>query len=211
MKWLRIGLCVMAVLLLAVAVFAAAEEVVIDVVDNEMRVLSYRVPLTDTETPITVDLADGEVVLLVSSPSGIVEINLGDVSIKTTEKASGRVAIQQTAEATATATSKPRGEKRCATCGSAARDHICPGCKTAYCVHDDIKCGYRLNPAPTRFSTKGPDGKTVSFYIAEDGSHMAGVPPQSKYEVWTPSKAYMDSRATPTPSPRVWMEPPAER
>lgn len=194
--------CLFLVAVLVFVMAAQAEEILIDIVDGELRVQNYRIGLAeDEETPVTLDSADGDVILRVITTQGEVELNLGQGVVGLTERAYPYVTLVAQPTATAPATTRP--ETECRHCGASLKNHSCPRCNKRYCVHDDIACGYRLNPAPTPFSTTDADGKTVTQYLAPDGSYYAGPPigqPTHKYAVWSPGYIYMETRATPTPT-----------
>lgn len=90
---------------------------------------------------------------------------------------------------------------------SACDDYVCNGndhnrcehCKVHMCVHENIKCEYMRNPAPTPYSTKVPGGAVQYYQITEDYSGaegaVGGVPKQ-----WTPGIEFEKRNATPVPA-----------
>lgn len=184
------------------AVTQAADEVIIDVLDDEVIVLTYRLPLADQEKPITVDRVDGEYILIVNAASGTVRIALGDVTIALTERAVPYITFAFGGEGVSPDSTTSPDSNKCPYCGIRDIDgtHVCPRCNTPYCIHDDIACSYRLNPAPTPWNTKNPDGTTVYFWISSDGTYYLGNPENKKPDDWSPSKPYMDAIATPEPT-----------
>lgn len=197
--------------LLGTSAFASSttDTVVIDVDAGKLLVLSYRVELAQVDKPITID-KDGEGALLrVATTMGDVQLRLGDAPLRITERAYPYIAIAEGAEdapdADTTATPMPR--PRVCTCGAALTDHSCPRCHQPYCQHDDIACGYRLNPVPTPASTVLPDGKKTTSYIDPAGRYQIGPPEGVKSKEWNPSKEYVDAHATPTPTPMYMPTP----
>jgi len=82
-------------------------------------------------------------------------------------------------------------------------DHTpCPSCGKGFCGHDDFKCSYRHNPAPTPFEITDPaTGGKLYYYISPDGVFMLGNPTGKKPTIWSP--AYENIRIRfPTPTPR---------
>ncbi len=80
-------------------------------------------------------------------------------------------------------------------------DHTpCPICGDGLCNHDDTKCYYRHNPAPTPFQTTDPDGKIIYYYLSPDGVFMMGNPNKTKGKVWSPAIEWL-RKYHPTPSP----------
>lgn len=206
MKLIRGLTCLLLTVLLCFgAVTQAADEVIIDVLDGEVIVLTYRLELADKEKPITVDRVDGEYILVINSAAGDVRINLGDVTIAVTERAVPFISFAFGGEGVEPDATKDPNAGKCKYCGTPDWDgqHICPRCDTPYCIHDDIACSYRLNPAPTPWNTKNPDGTTVYFWISSDGTIHRGNPENKKPDEWSPSKPYMDAIATPAPTETV--------
>ncbi|MCL1963810.1 MAG: hypothetical protein FWF69_01965 [Firmicutes bacterium] len=84
------------------------------------------------------------------------------------------------------------------------KDHsLCPHCKVHWCVHVDIACPYTRNPAPTPYTTSGPDGKAAYYRI--DSSPTAGGyegKSDGKELGWAPQDAFMKTRPTQPPTPR---------
>lgn len=209
MKLLRILLGLMLILVLCMGtVTHAAEEIIIDVVDNELQVQGYRVELAQVDKPITVDLQNNEIILYVMSTVGEVELNLGPGTIALTQRSVEYVQLTPNAQGGPTSSNKV--STVCKDCGASNKngEHICPRCGLPYCKHDDSKCVYRLNPLPTAFSTTDAEGNTISFYVAKDGTYYIGTPTgMPKIDSWQPGVTFGASWATPSPTPTYLIGP----
>lgn len=79
------------------------------------------------------------------------------------------------------------------------KDHTsCPHCKVRMCVHENIKCEYMRNPAPTPYSTKVPGGAVQSYQFSDDYSSIDGTI-NGRPREWTPGIDYERRNATPPP------------
>jgi hypothetical protein len=91
----------------------------------------------------------------------------------------------------------------CSSCAGfecSSKDHSrCPHCKVRMCIHENIKCEYMRNPAPTPYTTRVP-GEGMQYYsISEDRTRVDGaleVGPRTT--PWSPGEEFV---RTPPPSP----------
>lgn len=209
MKVLRTALVLLVLMALCVGavVYAADDQVVIDVIDGEAIVAAYKLKLADEELPITIDRDDTGVLVHITTTTGTVTLPLGDIKVQLSQRAVPYVKIADSANASPSAspTRRPSTHTTCKSCGKTYKNtekdtHICPRCGLPYCAHDDIKCGYRLNPAPTPFSTKNAEGKNVYGGVSEDYSMYWGTPNGKAPTVWAPGPSFLPT-ASPSPSP----------
>lgn len=184
---------------------AVSEEVLLSVKDGVLYFQSYEVKLAAVEKPIRVRKETDGIVITVQTPDGEQVFSLGNVTVSVVQSAVGYVTVGGTTPAPFDTflgrTAKPEVDLRtqdpCPLCGKSNMHggHICPLCNKPFCDHDQNACLHIANPAETPVPTKNAEGKTVSNYVADDGSHVMGNP-EGKKEVWRP-----DSFITPSPSP----------
>lgn len=242
MKRLRALFASLLALGLSVALVAcAAEDIIIDVVDNSLRTGSYNIPLASSDKPISISLEGGNVIVTAASATGgSIRLDLGQGRVALTRRANPFVRIDQAPGGTGgTQTAgQDDGSGNCVQCGkplsvgdhsrlrcghyvcktgknhlrvcpscndfmcSSTEDHTaCPICGVGFCAHNDFKCYYRQNPAPTPFQTTDPQGNVVYYYLSPDGVFMMGNPSGEKGKVWSPGLVWERKHATPSPSP----------
>ena len=74
---------------------------------------------------------------------------------------------------------------------------VCTYCKKAWCVHDNLKCPYSRNPAPTPFETSDPAGESKTHYKSNDGKFLLGPPEGQNTSVWIPGDDFYESHTMP--------------
>lgn len=234
-------------MLLVGQIAVAADDIIIDVENGNLKTGSYNIPLAKTDRPISVGMEDGNVILVVQTDTGsTIRLNLGQGRVALTTRANSYVRIEQTSSATGDSLGGQAGQDDgsgnctichkplstgdhsryacghyvckvgaghaggiCPTCRtplcSGGEHTVCPQCGVGFCGHDDFKCSYRHNPAPTPFQTTDPAGGTVYFYLSPDGVFMLGNPTGKKPTIWSPSTEYMKrtGNITPTPNPNI--------
>lgn len=185
----------------------------LEIENNTLWVQGYRIELDETKTPpVVLRQIDGEVRATVQSRQGEVELVLSPGTILLSENAHDHVADyrvhpEPSSEAPDAAPRIP-ARNECRYCGladPASQNHTCPRCHTPYCIHDDLKCSYRLNPVPTPVKYIDAQGRETTQGISADGSTMINHPYNSQAlkdpQGWEPGKAYEKANATPSPSP----------
>jgi len=243
MKWLRaLVASLLALGLSACLVAGAADDIIIDVVDNSLRTGTYNIPLASTDKPISIGMENGNVIVTVASATGgSIRLDLGQGRVALTRRANPFVRIEQAASTDTGGGTQRAGQddgsgnckhckkplsvgdhsrlrcghyacrtgkghlRACSSCNaylcSSSDDHrLCPICGVGFCNHDDHKCYYRHNPAPTPFQTTDPQGNVVYFYLSPDGVFMMGNPSGEKGKVWSPALQW-ERNSVPTPSP----------
>lgn len=241
MRWLRALVASLLALGLGVGLVAhAADDIIIDVVDNSLRTGSYNIPLAAVDKPISIGLENGNVIITVSSATGgSIRLDLGQGRVALTRRANPYVRIEQAGgspgqqsaalddgSGNCKVCAKPLaiGEHSKLRCGhyvcktgknhlrvcpscnkfmcTSGADHTpCPACGVGMCNHDNHKCSYVHNPAPTPFHTTDPQGNTLYFYLSPDGVFMMGDPSGKKGEIWAPGHVWEREHPSPSPTP----------
>lgn len=98
----------------------AADQIVIDVVNGNFRSGQYDIPLADVETPITISMQNGDVILHITTTFGVMELNMGPGRVALTERASSYAKVSRGTAATPSGTGaflQPQGTGPCPVCG----------------------------------------------------------------------------------------------
>lgn len=216
----------------------AEAQTIIDVAEGHILLgdLTYMLS-TAQEKPIAIGMLGGETLVVIYTPAGSLEMNLGKAPVALTERAVPYVTelrLTQDADdpddvtcpicgrSTAVGNHsmlpcghygclKPAGHLViCTACHQYAcsgKDHsICASCGQHNCAHENLICEYTRNPAPSPYTTKTPEGKTVQGYISDDKSAVNGKP-NGVIPTWAPAKVYDAlylSTPIPTPKPNPW-------
>ncbi len=217
-------------LLLPALVLAEAEvgpdAYIIDVVEGQFLLKDTELTLVDDMLkPIAIGFRNGQALVQVTTPEGVVDLDLGEVQVLLTENAAPYVReMEFEAEdghgplclicgrsmAIGNHTVMPCGHQGClkvadhlqicTACNQFVcngKDHsVCASCKVRWCVHVDIECEYTRNPAPTPMTTKTPDGKTKYGWVETDGTAVHGDP-VGEPQTWSPAQDYIDSKSPP--------------
>lgn len=131
MKRLRAFITGLLLLLLIFGqVAVAADDIIIDVENGNLKTGSYNIPLAKTDRPISVGMENGNVILVVQTDAGsTIRLNLGQGRVALTTRANPYVRIEQTSNTTGGMTSgsedQDDGSGNCVICGTslAVSDH----------------------------------------------------------------------------------------
>ncbi len=137
MKRFRVILASALLLALVFAVAAqAADDIKLDVVDGNFVSGEYNIPLAkNVEKPILIGMANGDVILRITTTFGDMELNMGKGRVVLTERASGYVQVQK-ASSSANANPTPVNTGTCPACGlsMAQGNHTKLECGHYYCL-----------------------------------------------------------------------------